>query len=155
MTTALTTGILVPALLMLAVSMAYPIQAGVNSTLAGYIGHPLLAALVNTSVATVALVVMCLIFRVPMPSFTGTAGAPWWAWTGGLLGATFVFSSLVLAPKLGAAGYVSTGVVGTVFASMLIDHFGLVGYRQEAVTPTRVLGAMLVITGMMLIQWKK
>ncbi|MEQ8665306.1 MAG: DMT family transporter [Rhodospirillales bacterium] len=151
----MTTGILVPAILVLAVSMAYPIQAGVNATLAGHVGHPLLAALVNTSVATIALVVVCLVARVPLPSIAAAGVAPWWAWTGGFLGATFVFSSLMLAPKLGAAGFVSTATVGTMLASLIIDQLGIVGYGKQAITPARVLGASLVIAGMLLIQWKR
>ncbi len=141
-------------LLVLVISMGYPVQAGANGTLAQYLGHPLLAALTNTVVASLALVVMAIVFRAPLPSFTGIALAPWWAWTGGLLGATFVFSALTLAPKLGAAAFVATGVVGTMISSLLLDHFGLIGYRPIAITPSRVLGTLLVIAGMVLLQWK-
>ncbi len=141
-------------LLVLVVSMGSPIQAGVNGTLAQYLGHPLLAALTNTVVASVALVVMAVLFRAPLPSLTGIALAPWWAWTGGLLGATFVFSSLTLAPKLGAASFIATGIVGTMVSSLALDHFGLIGYRPIAITPIRVLGVALVIAGMILLQWK-
>lgn len=138
----------------LGISMGYPVQAGVNSTLAQYLGHPLLAALTNTVVASLALVVMAVVFRTPLPGMAGITLAPWWAWTGGLLGATFVFSALTLAPKLGAASFVATGVVGTMVSSLVLDHLGLIGYRPIAVTPTRVFGAALVIAGMILLQWK-
>lgn len=141
--------------LTLAVSMAYPIQPGINGTLSGYIGHGLSAALVNTSVATLALIVVCVVFRVPVQIPGAISAAPWWAWTGGLFGATFVFASLTLAPKLGAAAFVATATVGTMIASLIIDHYGLFGYRQEAVTPYRVLGVLMVIGGMMLFQLKR
>ncbi len=147
-------GTTVLVLLVLVIAMGYPVQAGVNGTLSHYLGHPLLAALTNTVVASLALLVMVVLFRVPLPSITGATFAPWWAWTGGLLGATFVFSSLTLAPKLGAAVFVSTGVVGTMISSLLLDHFGLVGYRPIAITPVRILGVCLVISGMLLLQIK-
>jgi len=74
--------------------------------------------------------------------------------TGGLLGATFVFTSLFIAPKLGAAVYVSTGVAGTMISSLILDHYGLIGFKPVAVTPVRALGAVLVIGGMLMLQWK-
>ena len=35
------------------------------------------------------------------------------------------------------------------------DHFGLLVYRAQPVTLLRLLGAVLVVTGMLLIQWKR
>ncbi len=139
----------------LMVGAGYPVQAGINATIAQFHGHPLLAALTNTTVASLILVVAIVVLRVPMPQVASLAAAPWWAWTGGLLGAFFVFSSLVLAPKLGAAAFVSTTIVGTMAASMIIDHFGLLAYRTQPITLQRLVGSALVVTGMMMIVLKK
>lgn len=139
----------------LMVGAGYPVQAGINATIAQFHGHPLLAALTNTTVASLILVVAIVVLRVPMPQVASLAAAPWWAWTGGLLGAFFVFSSLVLAPKLGAAAFVSTTIVGTMAASMIIDHFGLLAYRTQPITAQRLIGGALVVTGMMMIVLKK
>ncbi len=142
-------------LVALLVGAGYPIQAGINATIATYHGHPLLAALTNTVVASVVLLVAIVILRVPLPVIATLGTAPWWAWTGGCLGAFFVLSSLVLAPKLGAAAFVSTTIVGTMAASLAIDHFGLLAYRPQPVTVLRVVGAVLVVTGMIMIQWRR
>jgi uncharacterized membrane protein YdcZ (DUF606 family) len=40
-------------------------------------------------------------------------------------------------------------------ASLAIDHFGLLVYRAQPVTLLRLLGAVLVVSGMLLIQWKR
>ena len=138
----------------LLVGAGYPVQAGVNATIAGAHGHPLLAALTNTTVASLVLLAAILVLRVPAPQMMALAAAPWWAWTGGFLGAFFVLSSLVLAPKLGAAAFVSTTIVGTMAASLVIDHFGLIVYRPQPVTVMRLIGAALVVTGMMMITFK-
>jgi len=63
-------------LLVLIVSMGYPVQAGVNGTLSRYLGHPLLAAPTNTVVASITLFIMAIVFRAPLPSLTGIAFAP-------------------------------------------------------------------------------
>ena len=44
-------------LVALLVGSGYPMQAGINATIAQYHGHPLLAALTNTTVASLVLVV--------------------------------------------------------------------------------------------------
>lgn len=133
----------------------YPVQAGVNATLAGFHGHPLLAAFTNTTVASLVLLAAILVLRVPAPQALALGAAPWWAWTGGCLGAFFVLGSLVLAPKLGAAAFVSTSIVGTMAASLAIDHFGLIAYRPQPITLLRLAGAAFVIVGMLMIQWRR
>lgn len=142
-------------LIALLMGAGYPIQAGINATIAQHHGHPLLAALTNTTVASLVLVAVILVMRVPMPSLMALSGAPWWAWGGGFLGAFFVLSSLVIAPKLGAAAFVATTIVGTMAASLAIDHFGLLVYKPQPITPQRLLGAALVVTGMLLINWRR
>ena len=139
----------------LLVGAGFPMQAGINATIAGFHGHPLLAALTNTTVASLMLFAVILVLRIPLPQMAALGAAPWWAWTGGLLGGFFVLSSLVLAPKLGAAVFVSTTIVGTMAASLAIDHFGLLVYKVQPVTAWRLLGALLVVTGMLMIQWKR
>ena len=139
----------------LVVGAGYPIQAGVNATISQFHGHPLLAALTNTTVASLVLLVAVVALRIPLPQMTAMASAPWYAWTGGFLGAFFVLSSLVLAPKLGAAAFVSTTIVGTMAASLLIDHYGFLVYRVQPITWWRLVGAVMVVTGMLLIQWKR
>lgn len=139
----------------LVVGAGYPIQAGVNATIAQFHGHPLYAALTNTAVASLVLLVAILVLRIPLPQIASLAIAPLWAWAGGVLGAFFVLSSLVLAPKLGAAVFVSTTIVGTMAASLIIDHYGFLVYKVQPISPLRVMGAILVIAGMLMIQWKK
>jgi len=77
-------------LIALLVGAGYPVQAGVNATISLYHQHPLLAALTNTVVASLVLLATILILRVPPSQVTKLAAAPWWAWTGGILGAFFV-----------------------------------------------------------------
>ena len=142
-------------LVALLVGAGYPIQAGVNATIATYQGHPLWAAFTNTTVASLVLLAIIIAMRIPVPPLPAVAGAPVWAWGGGFLGAFFVFSSLVLAPKLGAAAFLSTTIVGTMAAALIIDHFGFLAYKPQPITMLRVIGALMVIGGMLLIQWKR
>ena len=63
-----------------------------------------------------------------------------------------MLSALIIAPRLGAASYVSAIIVGIMIASLLLDHFGLVGYREQPINAIRLGGAALVVIGMAMIQ---
>lgn len=134
------------------VGAAVPLQSAVNAGMAQMQGHPLYGALTNTTVATLALALLVLALRVPPPNFKGAVGGPWWLWTGGLVGAAFVFGGLFVAPRVGAATFAAATIFGTVAAALLIDHFGLLGFAHRPVTLARLAGVGCVLAGLLLLQ---
>jgi transporter family-2 protein len=134
------------------VGVALPVQAGVNAQLRVGLGHPLLAATVSFAVGTVALALCVAAARTQLPSAAAVARLPWWYWTGGLLGAVYIFAAVVLAPRLGAANLIAAIVAGQLVTSLLLDQFGLVGYPQHSASLTRIAGAVLLLAGLVLIQ---
>eukprot|EP01047_Picozoa_sp_COSAG01_P000039 COSAG01_NODE_1_length_100484_cov_170.446142_39_plen_151_part_00 len=131
-------------ILVLITGILSPFQAGINAELNRHLGHPLLAATFNCFSATVYLLLLALILKVPMPTYSALLKAPWWAWLGGACGATFVTINLMAAPKLGALLLMISFIIGTVLASVLVDSFGLVGYSIKAVSTYRLLGLFLL-----------
>jgi transporter family-2 protein len=129
-----------------------PLQAGVNAQLARWVGHPVTASLVSFAAGTLALLAYSLAFRPTLPALGSLAEAPWWVWVGGLLGAVFVTAAAAFAPRLGAATFISITIAGQMLVSILLDHFGLVGFAARAVTPLRLLGALLLVAGVLLIR---
>jgi transporter family-2 protein len=77
---------------------------------------------------------------------------PWWIWVGGLLGAFYVLGSIVTAPKLGAATLVALILAGQAIASLLVDHFGWVGFEPHPITGVRVVGVLLLAGGVALVR---
>jgi transporter family-2 protein len=76
-----------------------------------------------------------------------------YVWTGGPLGAFYVFASVILTPRLGAATTVAPILTGQVLPSLAIDHFGLFGVAaQEPPTPLRLLGATPIVAGGFFVQ---
>ncbi|HEX7126824.1 MAG TPA: DMT family transporter [Thermodesulfobacteriota bacterium] len=128
-----------------------PLQSGINAQLVRFVGHPVLAALVSFLVGTAALAAYAAAGRLPV-SPARLAEAPLWAWTGGLLGAAFVAVAADLAPRLGATFFVGVVVAGQMIASLVLDHFGLVGFPRYPVSPSRLLGAALVVLGVALLR---
>lgn len=135
----------------IAVGAAVPMQSAVNAQMGRTLGHPLYGALANTSVATLILLALALAFRVQAPKLGDAASGPWWLWSGGLVGAAFVFGALFVAPRIGAASFAAATIFGTVAASLLIDHFGLLGFPLQPVSLARLAGAGCVLAGLVLL----
>jgi transporter family-2 protein len=129
-----------------------PFQFGINSVLARYVDGAARASLVSFTVGTLSLLLAVLLFYRGAPSGERLAGAPWWVWIGGILGAFYVLGSVVTAPKLGAATLVALILAGQAVASLTVDHFGLVGFDENPVTPGRLLGIALVAAGVVLVR---
>jgi transporter family-2 protein len=129
-----------------------PFQFGINAQLASWLGSPVRATLVSFAVGTLALAAVALAAFRDWPSAERLGGAPWWVWAGGFLGAFYVLGSVVTAPKLGAATLVAMILAGQAIASLLVDHFGWVGFEENPVTPGRLLGMALVASGVALVR---
>lgn len=129
-----------------------PVQAGVNAQLARWVGHPVVAALVSFAVGTLALFAYSLALRSPVPAWGTIQSAPWWVWIGGLFGAFFVAAAAAYAPKLGAATFVAVTVAGQMIISLLLDQYGLIGFAERQATAPRILGAVLLVVGVVLIR---
>ncbi|MHC8403685.1 DMT family transporter [Pseudomonas sp. TMB3-21] len=142
-------------LLMLAViaGAVVPFQSAINANLTRGLGHPLWATLASLLVSVLVLLPIILALRLPLPSLGFISKAPLWMWTGGAFGVVFISLALVLLPKLGASGFIALALAGQVVASLLLDHFGWFGLVQQQVTLPRLFGALLLIAGVVLIQF--
>jgi transporter family-2 protein len=143
---------MIPVLLAVLIGLALPVQAGVNAQLRVTVGHPLTAAFVSFVVGTVALGMAIALAGAPLPSGRTVALAPAWHWIGGLLGAAYIAVAVVLAPRLGAATLITSVVLGQMLASLVLDHYGWVGFTSQPVTIARLAGAVLVVAGVALIR---
>lgn len=132
---------------------AIPFQAGANATLGRALGHPLSATLVSLLVSLAVLLPVLWLLRVPLPAPAALARAPGWLWSGGVLGVFYISAALMMAPKLGAAGFIAAVVAGQVLAALLVDQFGLAGFAVRVLTPARLGGAALIMAGMLVMQW--
>ena len=142
-------------LLLLAVvaGAVVPFQSAINANLTRGLGHPLWATLASLLVSIVVLLPSMLALRLPLPSVAFISKAPLWIWAGGAFGVCFVALAVMLLPKLGASGFVALALAGQVIASMVLDHFGLFGLMEKQLTLPRVFGALLLIAGVVLIQF--
>jgi bacterial/archaeal transporter family-2 protein len=143
--------LLVPILLVLVAGGMVALQAPTNVMLAKAGGSPVLAALISFAVGTVALFAVWLASG-NRPAPAAFAGLPWYAWIGGVYGAFFVAVAAFAAPRIGLASLITVGIAGQIIMALWLDHLGALGLPREPISVTRVLGALLVVGGVVLVR---
>ncbi|MGJ8691700.1 MAG: DMT family transporter [Thalassotalea sp.] len=129
-------------------------QAGVNSQLRLALSSPIQAAFISFLVGTIILGIIAFMQGDTWFKPNALATIPWWAWLGGFFGAFNIAMSIFLAPKLGALVLAISIVSGQVIASLVLDQNGWLGYPKVEITFNRVLGALFLIVGMVLVAKK-
>lgn len=143
---------LIPAGTALLAGAVLPFQAASNAALGRLLGHPLWGALTSLMVSAVVVVIALLVLRVSAPEIGKALQGSWWLWIGGVLGALYVGSAAAITPQLGASGFLLLVVAGQIVASVLVDHFGLVGLASKPITFARLAGVVLIFAGVLLVQ---
>jgi transporter family-2 protein len=139
-------------LLALLAGAVLPIQIGINASLSRAVGSSLWAATASFSVGAIALLSLVLITRQPLQNAQPLSQLPFWLFCGGLLGAVHVSSAIMAAQRLSAALLVALLVGGQMLIALWLDHRGTLGYGPEPISATRLLGAALIVTGVVLIR---
>jgi len=127
------------------------LQTASNTKLKETLGEPLVALILSSTVGVAGLVAVVMMGRRPWPSLEQIAAVSWWAWLGGFLGAAYAVVVVLLAKPLGAAGLTAALVTGQLVCSVVLDHFGWLGFETHAASPLRLAGAALMIVGFVLI----
>lgn len=135
-----------------AAGVSVAVQQVLNSNLRGQIGSPWWAGVTNYVVGLAAMLVVAV-------SVDGVRGVGamigrvhGFYWVGGFLGALFIGTGILMVPRLGAATTLTFIILGQLVAAATMDHFGLLGLAQNALTPHRLLGIVLLVGGVMLVR---
>jgi len=141
------------ALIALIAGALVPFQAGSNAALGRALGHPLWATVCSLLVSLLVVLPLTFALRVPSPVTSSIGHLPLWAWLGGAAGVVYITAALLLTPKMGAASFIACVIGGQMLASLLIDHFGLVGLPVKAANLGRIGGVALMFIGLLLVLW--
>jgi transporter family-2 protein len=126
------------------------VQASANLQLTKAVGTPYGAATLQLGLAAGLLLVLAVA--------VGTVGAvrlvadvPAWHLLGGLASPLYITSGILLFPRLGALAAVGLFVTGQMFASVVLDLFGLLSVPRQAPSLGIGIGAIAVLVGIVLI----
>jgi len=131
---------------------ANAIQAGQNGALSKGLAQSLTAGLiVAAGTASCILVVGLLSGKLAWPTAEQAAGMPWWAWFGGILGGGIILAQFLVARQIGAAPFLGLLVTAGVLTSILLDHFGWIGFERHPASLGRLVGAGLMVGGVAMV----
>jgi transporter family-2 protein len=138
-------------LIAIAAGAANPFQSGTNAQLNKQLQHPLWAGIVVYATGLAGLLLVQLFVREAFPSIGEMAGVSRWAWFGGLISIASTMAGLLLAQKMGSGVFTGVSLTAALVTSVVLDQFGLVGFKQHTASPARLVGAGLMVAGIWLI----
>jgi transporter family-2 protein len=139
-------------LLVVASALGQPLQIAANSRLREAVQSPALSALVAFVVGSVLLAILVMLGLFERGDLRGLAKVPWWAWTGGVLAVFSILAGIVALPSMSSATIIGAAIFGQLIASMVIDHFGWFNVPVVPINTSRVIGAVLLLFGAILMR---
>lgn len=135
-------------LLMFCGGIAIAVQPSINGRLAQKVGT-FESACISFAVGTLLLLGVVLFFGKGAIKSLGSAS--WWELTGGALGAFFVTMTIVAIPRIGTTAAIAAVIGAQLTTGVLLDHFGLFGFRTIPLDSKRAIGIALLMAGTSLI----
>ena len=136
--------------LAIAAGAALPLQGAINAQLRDDLDAPIAAGAWSFVVAAAAMIAALALARPRQARVDRLARVPWWAWLGGLCGATYVTSVFLLIPEIGVAPTIGLTVAGQQLASVLVDRYGLLRLPQRPISRVRLVGVATLLVGVAL-----
>jgi bacterial/archaeal transporter family-2 protein len=136
------------------IGVAMTIQSGINAQLHSGLNHPLLTAFLSFLGGLLLLGVLLLTVRQPLPDAAAFGELKWYYYIGGILGAFVVYGVIISVHKVGAANMFVLIVAGQLLTAVLMDHFSLLGLKENPITMQKLLGILLVVAGAWLVNKK-
>ena len=133
----------------LAAGVALATQSAINTQLAKAMsGEAVIATFISFAVGTLVLFFIAWVKTDLWGNLSTVPSQPWWKLIGGVLGAIVVFTTVLLAPKLGITAMLFFIIVGQLITAATIDHFGLIGMPIREVNITKFIGLIIVAFGL-------
>ena len=133
----------------LAAGVALATQSAINTQLAKAMsGEAVIATFISFAVGTIVLFFIAWLKTDLWGNLSTVPSQPWWKLIGGILGAVVVFTTVLLAPKLGITAMLFFIIVGQLITAATIDHFGLIGMPIREVNITKFIGLIIVAFGL-------
>ena len=133
----------------LAAGVALATQSAINTQLAKAMsGEAVIATFISFAVGTIILFFIAWVKTDLWGYLSAIPSQPWWKLIGGVLGAIVVFTTVLLAPKLGITAMLFFIIIGQLITATTIDHFGLIGMPIREVNITKFIGLIIVGFGL-------
>lgn len=131
------------------------IQAGFNTQLGTILKQPILAVIATSIASSVFGIVVFLIIGKDTFQFERIVHVPWYLWfVGGLFSMIGISLYFYTIPKMGISKMIAFGLCGQLIFSLIAGTFGWLNLPVEPLTSKRLIGAFVMIVGIILINLK-
>lgn len=129
-----------------------PLQGALLARLGPQLNHPIQATMVSYVGGLLACMVILALIRVSYPTTQQLMAIDGHFYIAGVLGMVFVTGMLYLMPHIGVTTMLVAAIIGQLIASLMIDHFGGFGGLKIAISPSRIIGVILMLVGLYFFQ---
>ncbi len=133
--------------LVFAAGLTMAVQPAINGTLSLRTGT-IEGVLVSFSVGTIILAFIVICFG--KGNIKAVTEAPLWELTGGIYGAFFVVAVTYVVPRIGVTTSMIILIASQIIASIVIDHYGLLGMKAIPIDIKKFIGIGLLLAGVFL-----
>jgi len=139
-------------LLALLAGAAIAAQAGLNASLGKQLGSPLYATIVAFGVGLGFTLLAVLGLVRQMPGELAVRTVPLYLWfAGGMISAFAIVSFYWLIPRMGIGTTLSFTLTGQLVLALVAGHYGWFQLPVVPISPTKLVGAAILLTGVVLI----
>lgn len=129
------------------------VVGAILASLGQVIGSAIQATTGLFAIATGVMIVFCsLNGSVVKIRKAFTTSAPWWMWSGGILGAIIVYGNAWLIPLIGVSVFMMTLLIGQLLLSLLMERNGWLGAPKKHISIVQILGIIIMLAGVTLIK---
>jgi bacterial/archaeal transporter family-2 protein len=104
-----------------------------------------------TSFSTGALTLLIMIIFFGKGNLLAISTVPKWQLIGGVLGAFYVTTMVLVVPKIGVTTTIISVIIGQILVAMIIDHFGLLGGMRIPINGKKLVAIFLFFISVYLI----
>lgn len=127
------------------------LQAALNATLIKATDSGFFVGVVNSFLGGLFLFVLLLLSRGRWPDGMTIQQIPWWAWFAGVMGAIYMTLAIFAVKEIGASMLMALVIAGQMGSALLVDHFAVAGFDHHPLSLLRLVGALLLVAGSVLI----
>eukprot|EP01084_Bolivina_argentea_P150278 262460_1 len=144
-------------------------QSGINIALASWTKHPLRASFIQCIVASIILFPLCFvpnhkrtsdannivdtnIFKITIHSLKQDK-KNYFVFLNGFCAVIWVCTAIYMPPRIGFGLFAISAIFGQIFASLLLDQYGLLWNKQKELSLLNIFGSVIVICGVVIFQF--
>jgi len=140
--------------LMLFIGVVLSLHLTMNAQVGAIIKNPKIGNAIFWTIGAVTAICIGLI-SFDTEAFSRVKEVPFWLLSAGVMGAALVFGIAWTMPQIGAGAAFMLMIAGQVLTGLVISHYGAFGSPVEPISLMKVVGALLLMSGVAVVTLAK